>query len=132
MLQKDVMISPSIIIIPNKAVLLKLYRQRQCIMCVYRTLRNRDVTKFHLELCLALLAQLLVFVVGIDRTEEFEVCVVFSVLLHYLTLVAVAWMGAVALLMFQKLVMVFVDIIVIVSLVCWCKYRHTLVEALLR
>ena len=48
-----------------------------------------------------------------------------SVLLHYFTLVAVMWMGAEALLMFQKLVIVFIQIttryIIIVSLVCWCK-----------
>jgi hypothetical protein len=68
---------------------------------------------------------LVVFVVGIDRTEVFEGCVTVSVLIHYFTLVAVMWMGAEALLMFQKLVIVFVQIttcyIVIVSLVCWCK-----------
>jgi hypothetical protein len=53
----------------------------------------------------------------------FEGCVTVSVLIHYFTLVAVMWMGAEALLMFQKLVIVFVQIttryIVIVSLVCW-------------
>ena len=63
--------------------------------------------------------------VGIDRTKVFEGCVTVSVLIHYFTLVAVMWMGAEALLMFQKLVIVFVQIttryIVIVSLVCWCK-----------
>ena len=71
--------------------------------------------------------------VGIDRTEVFEGCVTVSVLIHYFTLVAVMWMGAEALLMFQKLVIVFVHIttryIVIVSLVCWCKQEiktHTL------
>ena len=62
---------------------------------------------------------------GIDRTEVFESCVTVSVLIHYFTLVAVMWMGAEALLMFQKLVIVFVQIttryIIIVSLVCWCK-----------
>ena len=46
-----------------------------------------------------------------------------SVLIHYFTLVAVMWMGAEALLMFQKLVIVFVQIttrfIVILSLICW-------------
>ena len=75
-----------------------------------------------MQLCLALLGMLLV---GIDRTEVFEGCVTVSVLIHYFTLVAVMWMGAEALLMFQKLVIVFVQIttryIIIVSLVCWCK-----------
>ena len=90
-----------------------------------RKLRNRDASKFHVQLSLALLAMLLVFVVGIDRTEVFEGCVTVSVLIHYFTLVAVMWMGAEALLMFQKLVIVFVQIttryIIIVSFVCWRK-----------
>jgi len=49
-----------------------------------------------------------------------------SALIHYFTLVAVMWMGAEAVLMFQKLVVVFAHIttkfIIVVSLVCWCKY----------
>ena len=77
--------------------------------------------------------------VGIERTEVFESCVTVSVLIHYFTLVAVMWMGAEALLMFQKLVLVFVQIttryIIIVSLVCWCKLRlmfaHTEMHTLL-
>ena len=40
--------------------------------------------------------------------EPYEVCVTVSVLVHYFTLVSVMWMGAEALLMFQKLVIVFV------------------------
>ena len=82
-----------------------------------------------MQLSLALLGMLLVFVVGIDRTEVFEGCVTVSVLIHYFTLVAVMWMGAEAVLMFQKLVIVFVQIttryIIIVSLVCWCKQAVT-------
>ena len=52
-------------------------------------------------------------------------CVALSLLVHYFTLVAVMWMGAEALLMFQKLVVIFVRIttrfIVIVSIICWSK-----------
>ena len=48
-----------------------------------------------------------------------------SVLIHYFALVSVMWMGAEAVLMFQKLVIVFgqttTRFIVAVSLVCWCK-----------
>lgn len=48
-----------------------------------------------------------------------------SSLVHYFTLVAVMWMGAEALFMFQKLVLVFVEIttkyIIIVSAICWGK-----------
>ena len=91
----------------------------------YRKLRSRDASKFHVQLSLSLLCMLVVFVVGIDRTEVLEGCVTVSVLIHYFTLVAVMWMGAEAVLMFQKLVVVFVSIttryIIIVSLVCWCK-----------
>ena len=90
-----------------------------------RKLRVRDASKFHVQLSLSLLCMLLVFVVGIDRTEVFEGCVTVSVLIHYFTLVSVMFMGAEAVLMFQKLVIVFVHIttryIIIVSLVCWCK-----------
>jgi hypothetical protein len=50
-------------------------------------------------------------------------CMTVSVLLHYFALVAVMWMGAEALLMFRKVVIVFVRIttkyILAVSLVCW-------------
>ena len=55
-------------------------------------------------------------------------CVSLSFLVHYFTLVAVMWMGAEALLMFQKLVIVFVRItakfIVFVSIVCWSKLAN--------
>ena len=55
----------------------------------------------------------------------YEGCLTVSLLVHYFALTAVMWMGAEALLMFQKLVVVFVRItkeyIVIVSIVCWSK-----------
>jgi hypothetical protein len=58
-------------------------------------------------------------------TSLYGGCVTVSVLVHYFTLVAVMWMGAEALLMFQKLVIIFVRItpkfIVGVSIVCWSK-----------
>ena len=80
---------------------------------------------FHLQLCIALFCMLVVFVSGIDKIGEYGGCVLVSVLIHYFTLVAVMWMGAEALLMFQKLVIVFVRIttryITAISLVCWCK-----------
>ena len=91
----------------------------------FRKMRDRDVSKFHTQLSLALLGMLLVFVIGIDRTEVLGGCVFVSVLIHYFTLSAMMWMGAEALLMFQKLVRVFVQTttrqIVIISLICWCK-----------
>ena len=47
---------------------------------------------------------LIVFVVGIDKTGVYGGCVTGSALIHYFTLVAVMWMGAEAVLMFQKLI----------------------------
>ena len=95
-------------------------------MFLPRKLRTRDASKLHVQLSLALLGMLLMFMIGINRTEAFESCVTVSVLIHYFTLVAVMWMGAEALLMFQKLVIVFIQIttryLIILSLVCWCKY----------
>ena len=68
---------------------------------------------------------LFIFVSGIEQTHVYGGCVFVSVLIHYFTLVAVMWMGAEAVLMFQKLVIVFGHIttryIIAVSLVCWCK-----------
>ena len=89
----------------------------------FRKLRQKDVSKFHIQLCCALIGMLLVFAIGIDRTESFGGCVTVSVLIHYFTLVAVMWMGAEALLMLQKIVIVFVRIttryIIAVSIICW-------------
>jgi len=49
-----------------------------------------------------------------------------SVLIHYFTLVMWMWMGAEAVLMFQKLIIVFVRIttryIIAISFICWCKF----------
>ena len=96
------------------------------ILLCYRKIRKKDPTKFHIQLCLALLGMLIVFVVGIHWTEVFTGCVAVSILIHYFTLVAVMFMGAEAVLLFRKLVIVFVHIttkyIVIVSLICWCKF----------
>jgi hypothetical protein len=62
-----------------------------------------------------------------DMTAIYEGCMTVSVLVHYFTLVAVMWMGAEALLMFQKLVYVFYKIttkfIIAVSIVCWSKFE---------
>jgi len=66
--------------------------------------------------------------VGIDRNENEVVCTAMSALIQYFTLATVLWMGAEAVLMFQKLIIVFgkitVKYFVIVSLICWCKFLH--------
>lgn len=99
---------------------------------ILRKLRNRDVSKFHIQLSLALLGMLLVFLIGFERTELLSVCVGVSALIHYFTLSAVMWMGAEAMLMFHKLVRVFAQTttcqIVVTSLICWCKLNKYLCE----
>lgn len=60
-------------------------------------------------------------------------CMLVSVLVHYFALTSVMWMGAEALLMFQKLVIVFVrttpKYILILSVICWCKSSSMLFMA---
>ena len=68
----------------------------------------------------------LFFLVGIDRTENVAVCTIMSVCIQYFTLAALFWMGAEAVLMFQKLIIVFGVVtkkyIAIVSLIAWGKF----------
>ena len=101
------------------------------LMILSRKLRQKDTSKYHIQLSLAILLMLIVaFVVVAFSSEKVEAlyggCVTMSVLVHYFSLVAVLWMGAEALLMFQKLVIVFsritTKLIVSVSIVCWSKY----------
>ena len=96
-----------------------------------RKLRKKDASKFHIQLCLAMLFMLTVsFVLVVYSAQSFPIiyegCVAISVLVHYFTLASVMWMGAEALLMFKKLVLVFSEItakfIVSVSIVCWSTY----------
>ena len=90
-----------------------------------RSLRQRDSSKFHIQLCLSLIFMLIVFVVGIDRVSVRAGCITVGVLIHYFALVAWMWMGAEAVLMFQKLVIVFTHLtwkyFLIVSITCWGK-----------
>ena len=64
-------------------------------------------------------------------TDPYGGCVMVSILVHYFTLVAVMWMGAEALLIFQKLVYVFYQIttkfVVSVSIICWSKLHLYLI-----
>ena len=94
----------------------------------FRDFRQRDITKFHVQLAVSIVFMLIVFVAGIDRTENRAGCITVGVLLHYLILVAWMWMAAEAVLLFQKLVIVFKKsttiYIVIVSIACWGKQYH--------
>lgn len=94
-------------------------------MMYSRRLRKREATAYHLQLCVSMLCMMLVFVAGIDQTAQYGSCVAVSVLLHYFTLVAVAWMTAEAVLMFKKLVFVFEktsrNFVILISVICWGK-----------
>ena len=93
-----------------------------------RKIRKRESVKFRLQLCLAIMCFLLAFVIGFERTEVYGVCVGASLLIQYFALVSILWMWAEAVLMFQKLVLVFMKVTkryqVIMSLVCWRKYMQ--------
>ena len=90
-----------------------------------RPFRQKDVTKFHVQLALSMLFMLIIFIVGVERTENKAGCIVVGVLLHYFILVLWMWTAAEALLMFQKLVIVFTNVtwkyVIFVSIVCWGK-----------
>ena len=95
---------------------------------LYRKFRERDVTIFHVELCIALFCLLIIFVCGIDKTAIYGACACGCVSPETTTLhcmVAVLFMGAETVVMFQKLVLVFgstsTKFLVTVSLICWCK-----------
>ena len=93
-------------------------------------MRAIDASKFHIQLCLSLIFMLIVFVAGIDRVSVRAGCITAGVLIHYFTLVSWMWMGAEALLMFQKLVIVFMNVtwkyLLAVSITCWSKRNFNL------
>ena len=68
---------------------------------------------------------LIVFVIGIDRLHPVEGCIIVGVLIHYFALVTWMWMGAEAVLMFKKIIIVYSAVtwhfILVVSFICWGK-----------
>ena len=90
-----------------------------------RKIRAKDASKFHIQLCLSLSFMLIVFVTGIDRVAARAGCITVGVLIHYFALVSWMWMGAEAILMFQKIIIVFSTItwkyLLVVSFTCWSK-----------
>ena len=90
----------------------------------------KDISKYHIQLCLSLFFMfILTLILAVFSAESVTTiyggCVLLSLLVHYFTLVSVMWMGAEALLMFQKVVIVFVQIttkfIILVSIIYWSK-----------
>ena len=96
------------------------------LLCLFRKLRERDASKFHAQLCIVMLLMLLVFVVGIRSTENEIACTLVSTMIQYFTLAAAFWMGAEAVLMYKKLIIVFgkttVLFIALVSAISWGMY----------
>ena len=94
-------------------------------LSLYRKIRTKDASKFHIQLCVSLSLMLLVFVSGISEVSPKEGCITVGVLIHYFGLVAWMWMGAEASLMLYKLQIVFVNVSwyyhLAVSIVCWGK-----------
>lgn len=94
---------------------------------ICRSIRAKVISKFHVQLCLALLLLYLIFLIGIDRIEVEGVCIAMSFLIQYIALVSVFWMGAEALLMMKTFIFdVFGNtskrFIILISLFCWGKF----------
>ena len=95
---------------------------------LYRNIRKKEVTKFHIQLVLSMLLMLLSNLINYIFNTEFNIllgqciCVLVS-FLWYTILVVLMWMGAEWLLLFQKLLFVFKKTttlyIIVVSLICW-------------
>lgn len=97
---------------------------------LFRKLREKDISKYHIQLSFSmifmLIASFALIALSVDNsTDPYGGCVTVSVLVHYFTLVAVLWMAAVALFIFQKVMFVFHKITtkftVGVSIFCWSK-----------
>ena len=90
-----------------------------------RKIRTKETSKFHLQMCIAIFCMLLFFLIGIDRTENEISCTFFSLLIQYFTMASVAWMGAEAVLMFHKLIIVFGHLhLVLISVIAWGMECH--------
>ena len=95
----------------------------------YRKIRQKEASKFHVQLCIAIFCMFFFFLVGIDRTESEVGCTIFSLLIQYFTMASVALMGAEAVLMFHRLIIVFGRMhLAIVSVIAWgdCLHWHYL------
>ena len=88
------------------------------------------MTKFHVQLALPMIFMLIVFMAGIERTENRTGCIIVGVLLHYFILVTWMWTAAEAMLMFQKMVVVFTNVtgkfVIFVSIICWGEKMSTI------
>ncbi|XP_070563607.1 uncharacterized protein [Ptychodera flava] len=74
--------------------------------CACRNLQN-DRNTIHKNLCLCLLIAEVIFMAGIDRTENEKTCAVIAGLLHYFFLAAFAWMSLEGIQIYVMLIEVF-------------------------
>ena len=77
------------------------------IVLVFRELNKRLAPKILISLCSSLLALLVVFLVGIERTKNSLVCHTVAALLHYFMLTTFIWMAVEAVNLYRMLVTVF-------------------------
>ena len=64
-----------------------------CLVLCFRRLRKELAAKILIQLCVALLCVMVVFVVGIERSRVGAIgCYIVAVLLHYFILAAFLWM----------------------------------------
>ena len=71
----------------------------------FRQYRNGVSGQILLNLCLALLFALVVFLGGIEQVDDESTCIAVAALLHYFVLAAVFWMGVEAFHMFVNIVL---------------------------
>ncbi|KAJ8042992.1 Adhesion G-protein coupled receptor G6 [Holothuria leucospilota] len=69
-------------------------------MLSFRSIRIKQQSKIHTNLCIALVALYLTFLVGIDRTKNPLRCKLVASLIHYFALSSMAWMSVEAVNMF--------------------------------
>ena len=96
-----------------------------------RNVRNKDISKFHIQLALSILLVLTVesvdFIIAlsVEGTLNQVICIIISALDHYLLIAQFMWMGAEGVLLCQKVSCVFKKTttlyLFIVSFVCWGK-----------
>ena len=92
---------------------------------ILRDIRRQEESKFHLQMCIAMFFMPLFFLIGFDRTENEINCTIYSLLIQYFTMSSVSWMGAEAVLMFHKLIIVFGRLhLVLISIVAWGMELH--------
>ena len=102
------------------------------IVLVFRELNKRLAPKILISLCSSLLALLVVFLVGIERTKNSLVCHTVAALLHYFMLTTFIWMAVEAVNLYRMLVTVFrkgsrSKFFAAVSAVAWGKHHFQII-----